>query len=484
MPLPRSLACIALAFFILATGLAAAQTPARDIRVTGQPTTVWSWSGSSKCGGGNDFPDVPARPFMAGGQVRWFAGNATRYAGIGTSGNVATSNGRDMLATLQRGVAPGPPDCVQWIADAPVRQPRQPLYPGSTPETYDTALWMAAPFIDGATVHALVHNEFHGDWTNDPAWCQAQTTAIYLPCSYWNVVAATSTNGGLSFRLDQASPGVNVPAIALANPYVVPASDPSPVGGPQGMTAQSNILQSGDYYYVLALQLMEPNAPQTAKALNGACIWRAPVTQGPLVWTGWDGAAWTVAAPARYPADGQATTSPPLCKPVLKSFFRSSWSFNTFAGGGVLVIGQDSGDNVDTTGCPYAPGASEATADAAFVYMVTSKLPIPPPPASKVLPPPSPPYRLGPSRLQQDVETCLLQINASTGDGANTRHAYPSLLDPTSPVLSLGDYNFQYTGDRPYLYFTQINPTGPGNRQGWDRDLVRMAVQVFPAPAQ
>ena len=65
-----------------------------------------------------------------------------------------------------------------------------------------------------------------------------------------------------------------------------------------------------------------------------------------------------------------------------------------------------------------------------------------------------------------------------------TRQAYPSLLDPTSPQLLPGDLNFQTTGELPYLYFTQMNPVGPDhpdNPNGWNRDLVRMAVQVFPS---
>jgi hypothetical protein len=62
-----------------------------------------------------------------------------------------------------------------------------------------------------------------------------------------------------------------------------------------------------------------------------------------------------------------------------------------------------------------------------------------------------------------------------------TRHAYPSLLDPTSPLLLPGDLNFQTTGRLPYLYFTQMNPVGSDNPQGWNRDLMRIAVQVFPS---
>src|SRR5262249_44145189 len=42
----------------------AAPSSAGGIVVTGTPQTVWSWSQSTKCGGGDDFPDVPARPFL------------------------------------------------------------------------------------------------------------------------------------------------------------------------------------------------------------------------------------------------------------------------------------------------------------------------------------------------------------------------------------------------------------------------------------
>jgi FG-GAP-like repeat len=447
----------------------AAQHVPGTIMVTGTPQTVWSWSNSTKCGGGDDFPDVPARPFLVGSTVFWFASNSGRYASVGTGG-------ADILATLQRGVAPAsPPSCVQWVAATP-KQLNQPFYPGSVPSTYNTALWMAAPFNDGTTVHALLHNEFHGDWTNSSTWCPTQTTIIYLPCSYWNIVTANSSDGAMTFQLNQASSVVNnvvvnVPAIALANPYVVPAKSPPPTGGPQGMTAQSNILQSGNYYYVLALQLQVPNAADPS--LNGTCIWRAPLSTGPLVWTGWDGSAFTIAAPTSYPTTSHST-SPPLCKPVLPAFFRFSWSFNRAAGGsGLIVMGQDTltnlkAKNVSTDGCPYAPGASAGTADAAFVYMVASQLPVDPPYAK-------PPF----GRLQENTELCLLQINSmNNADSSLTRQAYPSLLDPASPQLLPGDLNFQITGNLPYLYFTQMNPVASD-----DRDLMRIAVQVFPSPA-
>jgi hypothetical protein len=434
-----------------------------SITVSGTLQTVWSWSNSTKCADGNDFPDVPARPFLVGDTVLWFASNSGAYASVGTGG-------QDILATLQRGLAPGsPPSCVQWV---PATQVSPPYYPGSVPWTYDTVLWMASPFNDGTTVHALIHNEFHGDWTGSSTWCPIQTQMIYLPCSYWNIVTANSGDGAMTFQLNQASAGVNVPAIALANPYVVPPAGAPPTAGPQGMTAQSNILQSGQYYYVLALQLQAPGAADPS--LNGACIWRAPVSTGPLVWTAWDGSAWTIAAPTLYSWTSHST-SPPLCKPVLPAFFRFSWSFNRFAGGsGLVVMGQDTLTNltskhISTQGCAYAPGA-EGTADEAFVYIVPSQLPVAPPFAT-------PPVGL----LQENTELCLLQINSMTASSSLTRQAYPSLLDPTSPQLLPGDLNFQVTGRLPYLYFTQMNPVGPDNPYGRNRDLVRIAVELFPS---
>jgi hypothetical protein len=62
------------------------------------------------------------------------------------------------------------------------------LYVGSTPASYDTGLWMAAPFTaEGTNIHALVHNEFHGEWTADQRWCTRQEPSIYLPCDHWDV---------------------------------------------------------------------------------------------------------------------------------------------------------------------------------------------------------------------------------------------------------------------------------------------------------
>jgi hypothetical protein len=78
----------------------AAPSTAQRIMVDGTPQTVWSWSASTKCDGGNDFPDVPARPFLVGSKVLWFASNSGRYASVGTGGV-------DILATPAARRGPG-----------------------------------------------------------------------------------------------------------------------------------------------------------------------------------------------------------------------------------------------------------------------------------------------------------------------------------------------------------------------------------------
>ena len=429
--------------------------------------TVWQYNATTQCGAGNDYPDVPARPFLVGDlanpTVLWFAGNSNgNYASIGTGGV-------DILATLQRGSLAGPPKCLPWSTP--------PTYANSTPQSYSTGLWMVAPFTpDGINVQALVHNEFHGEWVGNNSFCSPPkgVPPIYLPCNYWNMVSASSTDGGQTFQVAKqpGNPGFNSPAIALGAPYQDPTQGTQPNPnflGPQGMAAQSNILQFGSYYYVLAQQLpysaTGPYSPQ-----GGVCIYRAPVPASPggaLVWTGWGGSTYDVPVPTTYP---DPTNNPTLCNAVLGSQFRFSWSISRSLQGFVpvvILIGQDTQAGMARSGvaldnCPYAPEVTSGSTDGAFVYALATLDP-----------------NTG-TLTQFWHETCLLQTNsiAKWQSGTTfTGQAYPSLLDPASPGLGAGDRNFQYSGIGPYLYFTQLNArtgTGPFN----NRNLVRMPMEA------
>jgi len=320
-------------------------------------------------------------------------------------------------------------------------------------------------------VRALVHNEFHGEWVGPgTGWCWQQTPGITLACDYWNIVSAQSGDGGQSFQLDQKVANTNVPAIVSGAPYQPPMLPPppqkmQPTNLPQGITAQSNILQVGRYYYVLVRQAPFQPVGAPPSTGSGVCIYRAPVPihpAVPLTWMGWGSSgSYTVAVPASYP-----TSPTTLCQPVLDGAFRFSWSFNTVLNQ-YVIIGQDLLANVSTVGCPYAPGALPQTADEAFVYMTAT-------------------LDEETGRLStMTKETCLLQINSFANWQTMTNQplsgqAYPSLLDPTSPQLRPGDRNFQYSGAQPYLYFTQLNPLGMGNYHGSDRGILRMPLAVSP----
>ncbi|HUC18336.1 MAG TPA: hypothetical protein VMA37_11715 [Acetobacteraceae bacterium] len=402
----------AIALWVIALLVASSGANAQVAVKSRIPGYVWTYRYPGSACVADDFPDVPARPFIVGPRdkptILWFASNSSGfYASRGAGADP------ERLAKLQR-IRAGT-GCVSWL-------PRT-NYPASNPATYNTGLWMVAPWAHSAnTIYALVHNEFHGEWTGNSEWCAVQQQGIYLPCDYWNLVGAASTDGGRSFRLLQAahSPGFNVPAIALGEPYTVPPSEtnPLPTNLPQGMTAQSNIIRDGDYYYVLIEQLLYQPPDTTPPEADGVCIFRARMPEDPdataPTWKGWDGSGYTIPAPSEYP---EGTELPP-CTPVLGAQFRFSWSSNQVLHQ-FIILGQDQlsrmGQNhITTVGCQLAPKVSSGTADAAIVY-VTAK-------------------------LDQDGhlavatgETCLLLINSIANWQQNrdiTGQSYPSLLDP------------------------------------------------------
>ena len=228
---------------------------------------------------------------------------------------------------------------------------------------------MVAPFTrDGTDVYALVHNEFHGEWTGSPRWCAEQRPQIYLPCNYWNLVSASSADGGQHFALRQVRPDWNVPAIALAAPYTPNAIGPHPV--PQGMAAQTNMIEHNGFVYVLAQQLATASlVPERDN--GGMCLFRAPAPLNPeTVWQGWAGAesGW-IDLPASYPR----APDPPPCAKVLPGAFRFSWSYNPMLQQFIL-LGLVSGSANQSTCPPADPTVGQS--DTAFVYMTaTADLP-------------------------------------------------------------------------------------------------------------
>jgi hypothetical protein len=449
--------------FLIGSSTASAQPSAVQIAVTSpEPEIVWRYSYPGTSCAPDDYADVPVRPFMVNGEtagtykVLWFASNSNGYFASEAPGEPVGA-GEISLTHIKRR-----PGCVTWVTSK--------SYTHSSPEKYDTGLWMVAPYTsDGVNVYALIHNEFHGEWTGEVGtsnkWCKVQQNAIYLPCDYWNLVAATSSDTGRSFSLIQPHGNWNTPAIALPAPYT-----PNDPPGPQGMTAQSNIFVQEGYAYVLVQQFGAP--PLVPPQDNGGvCLIRTPLPLGRTSqWQGWAGGQW-VALPTGYPS----APTPPACSPILptaqSSPFRFSWSYNvSLSPPQFVLVGIASNPAFGSSSCPVAD-PSVGDSPEAFVYMtVTADL----------------------ANGQFTVVTpqsCLLRINWFDRWGMeypkNTGDAYPSLLDPASPTLQPGsgiDLNFQYSGSQPYLYAVRLNRyDSEKNPKLYDRDVVRWKLSVNPA---
>jgi hypothetical protein len=455
----RARACAAMAALIATIGAGLARADAAPVRIelaAPAPETVWRHADEGAPCAANDYADVPVRPFLVKGtapgtyRVLWFAANSQGYFASETPGpDLAPS--AVTLARFRR-----LPDCIRWVRSQP--------YIGSTPERYNTGLWMVAPFSrDGTNVYALVHNEFHGEWTGSSRWCTEQRPQIYLPCNYWNLTSAFSADGGRQFALRQLRPGWNVPAIASAAPYTPNRIGPHPV--PQGMAAQTNMIEHNGFIYVLAQQFATASlVPERDN--GGMCLFRAPAPlNADTVWQGWAGpeTGW-IDLPASYPT----VPRPPPCAKVLPGAFRFSWSYNPMLQQFIL-LGLISGP-VNQPTCPAAD-PTVGQSDTAFVYM-TATADLPNGRFTIVTP-----------------QTCLLRINWLDHWGRSwpdkIGSAYPSLLDPTSPTLHGGafiDLNFQYSGAQPYLYYTKLNAYAAAGVLN-DRDVVRWKLSVSRAGA-
>jgi len=448
-----AISCFVIPFFGGAALAQAAQGPI--VVASAEPEVVWGYSYPGTACAANDYPDVPVRPFMGNGptpgtyRIHWFAGNSNGYFASEAPGNPVSAN-QVSLARIQR-----LPDCARWVESWP--------YANSTPENYYTGLWMVAPYTsDGVNVYALIHNEFHGEWTGQSEWCSTQTRSIYLPCDYWNIVAATSDDSGGHFSLIQQQSDQNTPAIALPAPYT-----PNYAPGPQGMTAQSNIFGQGGYAYILVEQF----GTQLLKPADngGVCLVRSQLPLGRASrWQAWANGQW-VALPMVYPSN--IPTTPP-CSPILPNTlsnrFRFSWSYNVILSHFILIGLETDNSHVVTSSCPAA-NSSVGNSKEAFVYIIVKA-------------------DLAKGQFKVVTpETCLLRINwfnqSGPNDPANTGEAYPSLLDPSSPILQPGgriDLNFQYSGSAPYLYAVRLDPYSQTNTHYYDRDVVRWKLSISP----
>lgn len=363
----------------------------KPVAIIGPEETVFDWS-KQACEP-RDIPDEPARAFRdASGEVRLFASHYISRSMNGPDLNRVRHDCRVVLRSTLR----------------------------AQPQDFSDREWIASPYtLDGRTVFALIHDEYHG-WQHTAGNCDPQN---WRRCLYNTVTLARSDDQGDSFHHALPPPGNLIAAV----PYRY-----QPGAGTYGVFNPSNIVKKGDYYY--SLVVVQPYGEQE----GGTCVMRTRDLADPRSWHAWDGNGYnaTFVNPyeVRDPLSGDH-----LCKPVSRDAIgtmSNSLTYNTYLGRFVLI---GPGSSYDTSKRRVVQG---------FYYSVSDDL-----------------VNWSQHRLIQEVE---LPWTYRCGDADPV--IYPSLLDPSSKSR-----NFETTGRRSYLYFTREHYSAC--RETLDRDLVRVSIE-------
>jgi hypothetical protein len=336
----------------------------------------------------SDVPDVPARAFRAAdGSVRLIASHWTNRGMSGPSLN-QLRHSCDVLFTAAGNDDPAAHDDRGWIVS-----------------TYT---------LDGITIHALVHNEFHGH--KRPALCPS---GRYMDCWYNTITYAVSIDGGRNFKRPPGAGGY-----VAGVPY---RFDPTQ-GQRSGLFNPSNIIRRGDYFYTMVTA-----AAQNAQKA-GVCLLRTDRLDDPSAWRAWGGEGFTVAFADPYGT--RSAAAPETCRPIPGlTRLMASLSFHRPSG---LYVGLFIHRQRPTPEAEPVDGVYYATSPDLVTWS-----------QARLLYP-------SPTTLNQSYGTQPV--------------AYPSLLDPDSPSR-----NFEDTDGDAFMYLTRI--TMKGWQTGWSRDLNRLPVR-------
>jgi hypothetical protein len=226
-----------------------------------EPIFIWRRDACEKI----DTPDAPARAFRdAAGTVHLIASHYVARAMIGpTLGSVRHRCDVAFASTAEH----------QY-------------------ESHRNHEWLSGLYTtDGITVHALVHNEFHG--ADYPGLCPL---AGAYDCWWNSVTYAVSTDRGYHFH--DAATGNHLIA-ALPYPYSGKSSEPAGYFGP------SNIVALNGAYYAF----VKATAYRSQQA--GACLIRTTSLEEAAAWRAWDGNEFTVSL-----AGGDGSPESHVCTPV------------------------------------------------------------------------------------------------------------------------------------------------------------------------
>lgn len=357
--------------------------------VVGPEETVFDWT-ADKCET-TDVPDLPARAFLDHtGQVQLIA----------SIDRVRRFIGPDLDSLTH-------PCEIVMESDL-----------NSDPSLFNDHEWIAGTYTeDGLTIHALVHNEYHG-WERS-----GHCSVNILQCWYNSITQVVSTDGGASYD--------HLPApshLVAALPYLYEEGK-----GPYGLMEPSNIIKGRDGYYYAMVR-----ADGYASEDQHICLLRTDDLSQPGSWRAWDGDGFDMAFFNPYP-EPPAPPEEHICAPIGYDQINnmdSSITYNTFMNKYVLI--GSTGQNYDDR---LVWG---------FFYSFSDDL-------------------IHWSDRQLLIE---LPLGGVVGLHGPDVYAYPSLLDPES-----SSRNFETAGKRAYIYYTHMRiESGAGF---WDRDLVRFPVEFF-----
>ncbi len=346
----------------------------------------------------NDIPDAMARAFRD-------------YTG--TIHFVSASS--DMFQSL------GPSlDSLQHSCQTAFRSKNDP-----DPADFNDQAWLDSFYtLDGKTIAALSHTEFHG-WAI-PGGCHAQGNNQYTECEYDSDTYHLSKDGGYHFESFKA------PNNFLAGvPYKYAVDR-----GPMGYSVDTNVVEFGGWYYAVATDWSWPpncsgqTGPHLCRVPSGGAPIRTSDVFDPSSWRGWNGTDFSVSfvnpylGPVSHPKEHIYTPVPYM------GFVNA---INVYQSGNLVVATLwDYWDN------ELGPPGLYLTTSTDLVNWTKPRLLV-----------------------------TLKEISANDPKGS-WLYAYFSLIDPDSP-----DLNFSIIGDHPYLYYVRLN-----NNNVYDRVLFRQKVKL------
>jgi hypothetical protein len=289
------------------------------------------------------------------------------------------------------------------------------------PSNYDDADWLTSPYaLSSGEIYGLVHDEYHG--RDHPGACPS---GVHLNCRYNTITLAHSVTNGDTYVRN--TPPANLVA-SMPYQYV-------PDSGRYGVFAPSNIISKDGFYYAFVLV---SRAFEQQEA--GECLMRTTDLGDAKSWRAWDGQGFNVRFIDPYREAAEPRTRH-TCKPVDPDDLKLAESvvYDTLinkyiAIGGAAKFDPTRGDDVW-----------------GFYYTTSDDL-------------------LNWSDRQLLLETPRYATHMC---GDPDPLVYPSILDPSST-----DRNYNTADQTAYVYFTRFNYVNCA--LGWDRDLLRVPVQISP----